>query len=264
VSEKEKKKAGFDDLVALMARLRGPDGCPWDREQTPTSLKPYILEEAYEVLAAIEKEDWTELCSELGDLLLQVVFQARLAEEEGRFAVDDVTEAIVSKMTRRHPHVFGDKTVRDSGAVMENWEKIKRAESPGRSAAEAVDPRLPALLRAHRLQEKVGRVGFDWETPEGAVRKLEEELEEFRQASADEPEERIEEEMGDLLFALVNVARLSGINSEEALRKAIAKFEDRFGKVEEGLRLRGRSPDEATLEEMENLWQQAKKGSPGR
>lgn len=258
-NDREGKRADFKSLVDLMARLRSPGGCPWDREQTPASLKPYILEEAYEVIAAIEEEDWDELPSELGDLLLQVVFQARLGEEAGRFDISDVLESVVAKMTRRHPHVFGDASVNDAAGVMTNWEKIKRRESPERSVTAGVDSRLPALLRSHRIQEKVGRVGFDWESPEGALEKVREEFEEFREAWATEPPERAEEEMGDLLFALVNAARLAGINAEEALRKSIVKFERRFRGVEEGLRSRGLRPDEASLDQMEALWQAEKK-----
>ncbi len=252
-------KASFAELVRLMARLRAPDGCPWDREQTPESLKPYILEEAYEVLHAIEDEDWRELCSELGDLMLQIVFQARIAEEEGRFEIGDVLGAIVEKMTRRHPHVFGGREADDSRAVLRNWEEIKQAESPQRSVADGVDRRLPALLRAQRLQDKVSRVGFDWEEPAGAMSKLEEEVGELGQALAGETPERVEEELGDVLFAAVNVARLGGLGAEEALRKSIMKFERRFRKVEEGLRARGLSLQEATLEQMEEIWQAAKK-----
>lgn len=263
VKVKKEEKPDFDGLVALMARLRGPRGCPWDRKQTPESLKPYILEEAYEVLSAIEKGDWKELRSELGDLLFQVVFQARLAEEAGRFGIAGVVEAVLEKMVRRHPHVFGEVQVRDADEVVENWEKIKRTESAGRSVLEGVDPRLPALLRACRIQEKVAKVGFDWENWEGAFEKLREELEEFKRALAEEPAERAEEEMGDILFALVNVSRLLGINPEEVLRRSIVKFEGRFQKVEEGLRRRGVPLEKATLNEMEALWQEVK-NSPQR
>lgn len=258
--EMKEGRGEFQSLVELMSRLRSVEGCPWDREQTPGSLKPYILEEAYEVIAAIEGEDWPELCSELGDLLLQVVFQAQIAREEGRFDISDVIDAIVTKMTRRHPHVFGDVKVRGAAGVMSNWEKIKRAEAPDRSVTAGVDQRLPALMRAHRLQEKVGRVGFDWERPEGAMDKVREELEEVRDALESEPPERVEEELGDLLFAVVNLSRLAGHNAEEALRKSMLKFEERFRKVEEGLRAGGLAPEDATLEEMEGLWRAAKRG----
>lgn len=257
-TDKKRRPAKFEELVEIMARLREPGGCPWDREQTPSSLKPYILEEAYEVIGAVEKGDWEELCAELGDLMLQVVFQARLAEEEGRFDIDDVIGAIVGKLIRRHPHVFGDKVVEDAGAVVENWEKIKLSESPGRPVTEGIDRRLPALLRAQRMQDKVARVGFDWEEPAGALRKVEEEVGELREALSGGTSERVEEEIGDLFFAVVNVSRLAGLGAEEALRKSILKFDERFRRVEKGLRAKGLSPHEATLQEMEDLWQKAK------
>ncbi len=250
---------GFAAFVELMARLRAPDGCPWDRKQTAESLKPYIIEEAYEVVGAIEQGDQREICEELGDLLLQVVFQARVAEEAGRFAIADVVRAIHEKLVRRHPHVFGDATAADADEVVTNWERIKQAEKAGRSVVEGVDPRLPALQRAWRMQKKVAKVGFDWERPEGALEKLHEELEEFRVARESETPERAEEEMGDALFALANVARLAGINPEEALKKSSAKFERRFRAVEEGLRARGVDPAQATLGQMEALWEAAKR-----
>jgi tetrapyrrole methylase family protein/MazG family protein len=251
---------GFGAFVKLMARLRAPGGCPWDRTQTHESLKPYVIEEAYEVLGAIEKGDFAELREELGDLLLQVVFHACIAEEEGRFAIREVVEGIHAKLVRRHPHVFADATARDAEEVLTNWEKIKQAEKAGRSVVEGVDPRLPALQRAWRMQKKVSKVGFDWERPEGALEKLREEVGEFERAAATESPERAEEEMGDLLFAAVNVARLSGINPEEALKKAVVKFDRRFRKVEEGLRARGLDPARATLAEMDALWDEAKRG----
>ena len=250
---------GFASFVELMARLRAPDGCPWDRKQTAESLKPYVIEEAYEVVGAIEQGDQREICEELGDLLLQVVFQARVAEEAGHFAIADVVRAIHEKLVRRHPHVFGDATAADADEVVTNWERIKQAEKAGRSVVEGVDPRLPALQRAWRMQKKVSKVGFDWERPEGALAKLHEELEEFRVARETETPERAEEEMGDALFALANVARLAGINPEEALKKSSAKFERRFRAVEAGLRAGGVDPAQATLEQMEALWQAAKK-----
>ncbi|HEY5999749.1 MAG TPA: nucleoside triphosphate pyrophosphohydrolase [bacterium] len=253
---------GFAALVDLMARLRAPGGCPWDRKQTAESLKPYIIEEAYELVAAIEHGDPREICDELGDLLLQVVFQARVAEDAGQFAIADVVRAIHDKLVRRHPHVFGDATAADAAEVVVNWELIKQKEKAGRSVVEGVDPRLPALQRAWRMQKKVAKVGFDWERPEGALEKLHEELEEFRVARERETPERAEEEMGDALFALANVARLAGINPEEALKKASAKFERRFRAVEEGLRAQGIDPGSATLEQMEALWQQSKGGRP--
>lgn len=257
-----KSRKEFSELVNIMARLRGEGGCPWDREQTPATLKQYILEEAYEVIGAIEKEDWEELPSELGDLLLQVVFQARIAEEAGRFDIGDVIGAIVGKMIRRHPHVFGDGRADTATAVLESWERIKGREDPDRPITEGVDHRLPALQRAQRIQDKVSRVGFDWERPEGALAKLEEEVGEFREALAAGEAGPIEEELGDVFFALVNVARLTGCHAEETLKKSILKFENRFRKVEEGLKEQGLSPHEATLDQMETLWQAAKK--PGK
>jgi len=253
---------GFAAFVELMARLRAPGGCPWDRKQTAESLKPYVIEEAYEVVAAIEQGDPREICEELGDLLLQVVFQARVAEDAGQFAIPDVVRAIHEKLVRRHPHVFGETAAADADEVVLNWERIKQAEKAGRSVVDGVDPRLPALQRAWRMQKKVSKVGFDWERPEGALEKLHEELEEFRVARESESPERAEEEMGDALFALANVARLAGINPEEALKKATVKFERRYRAVEEGLRQRGTDPARASLEEMEALWQAAK-AEPG-
>ena len=250
---------GFAAFVELMARLRAPGGCPWDRKQTAESLKPYIIEEAYEVVAAIEQGDPRELCEELGDLLLQVVFQARVAEDAGQFAIADVVRAIHEKLVRRHPHVFGGAAAADADEVVANWEQIKQREKAGRSVVEGVDPRLPALQRAWRMQKKVAKVGFDWERPEGALEKLHEELEEFQAARERETPERAEEEMGDALFALANVARLAGINPEEALKKSSTKFERRFRAVEEGLRAAGIDPARATLEQMEALWQAAKR-----
>jgi MazG family protein len=259
-NEKNREIArSFVALVELMARLRGPEGCPWDRKQTPESLKPYIIEEAYEVLGALEQGDAGEVCSELGDLLFQVIFQARIAEEEGRFDIAAVNRAIHEKMVRRHPHVFGDAAARDAEEVLVNWEKIKRQEDAGRSVLGGVDHRLPALQRAWRMQKKVSKVGFDWEHPDGALEKLQEEIGEFRAAHADETPERAEEEMGDALFALVNVARLADINPEEALKKAATKFELRFRMVEEALRARGLAPEEATPELRDELWEAAKK-----
>jgi MazG family protein len=258
-ADKNAPDHGFAAFVELMARLRAPGGCPWDRKQTAESLKPYVLEEAYEVVAAIEQGDPREICEELGDLLLQVVFQARVAEDAGQFAIADVVRGIHEKLVRRHPHVFGDATAADAEEVLTNWELIKQKEKAGRSAVAGVDARLPALQRAWRMQKKVAKVGFDWERPEGALEKLHEELEEFRVARERETPERAEEEMGDALFALANVARLAGINPEEALRKASSKFERRFRAVEEGLRAQGLEPGQATLDQMESLWQQAKR-----
>jgi MazG family protein len=263
--------AAFDDFVKLIARLRGPGGCPWDREQTHASLKPMTIEEAYEVLEAIDEGDDRELAGELGDLLLQVVFHAQIAADEGRFDVADVIEAVRDKMVRRHPHVFGDETAATSGEVLRNWEAIKEAEQkaagadkPPASMLESVSPALPAVLEAYQMATKASRVGFDWPDAPAVLAKLDEELAELREAirdaagSAGAGEGPIYEEVGDLLFAAVNAARLLNVDPESALKAANRKFRRRFAHVEEGLRERGRRPAESNLEEMESLWTEAK------
>lgn len=254
----------FEQLVGVMRRLRAPDGCPWDREQDHATLKPYLLEEAYEVLEAIDEGDDAELCSELGDVLLQVVFHAQVASETDRFGVDDVCQAIVDKLVRRHPHVFGDVNVDGSGDVVRNWEQIKLAERAGRgseppSALDGVPVVLPALQRAQRVQEKASRVGFDWDQVDGALSKVTEEIEELRQEhDQGGTPERINEEFGDLLFALVNVARFMKVAPEDALRGAVNKFDRRFRRVERVFAERGTSLHEATLEEMDTVWNEIK------
>lgn len=258
----------FDRLVDIMARLRGPDGCPWDREQTHKSLKPYLIEEAYEVLEAIDSGDHRELCEELGDVLLQIVFHAQLAREEGRFTVDDVAAAISEKLVRRHPHVFGDLTVDDAGQVLRNWEAIKSREKEEKGRADSVlagiPGGLPALLKARRIQERAAKVGFDWKRTEEVAVKVREEVEEFLQAQDQGDREKVEEELGDLLFALVNLARFLRICPEKALRKTIGKFQDRFSHIEAELEKQGRHPRDASLEEMDALWEQAKQRKEGR
>lgn len=247
-----------------MTRLRSPDGCPWDREQDHNTLKPYLLEEAYEVLDAIDGDNDGELCSELGDVLLQVVFHAQVASETGRFSVDDVCRAITDKLIRRHPHVFADVAVENSGEVLRNWEQIKREEREGNdtppvSALDGVPRPLPALLRAERIQQRASRVGFDWDQVDGALAKVSEEIDELRQEcdNGGTPE-RINEEFGDLLFALVNVARFMQVAPEDALRGAVDKFDRRFRRVERVFAARGTSLREATLEEMDTVWNEIK------
>jgi tetrapyrrole methylase family protein/MazG family protein len=256
----------FAELVEIMARLRGEDGCPWDREQTPESIKPYLIEETYEVLEAIGEQDPAKLKEELGDLMLQVVFHAQMAEEAGAFTISDVLAGINDKLTRRHPHVFGDGTAETAQEVLFNWEQIKQSErrtAKGEaSLLEGVPRELPALLRAHRLQEKASRVGFDWREIQGVFHKVEEELAELRAAMEGQAGDRVEAEFGDLLFALVNLSRFLAVNPEEALRKTIARFIARFRYIEEELARCGRSLREATLEEMDALWAEAK--SQGR
>jgi MazG family protein len=261
-------KAGpaFDAFVRLIARLRAPGGCPWDREQTHASLKPMTIEEAYEVLEAIDEGDDAALAGELGDLLLQVVFHAEIAAGEGRFDVAEVIARVHEKMVRRHPHVFGDETAHTSGEVLRNWEAIKEAEqraasgdAPPASMLDSVSKGLPAVLEAYQMATKASRVGFDWPDAPAGFAKLDEEVGELRGAIiAGAGPGPVEEEVGDVLFAAVNVARLLGVDPESALKAANRKFRRRFGHVEERLRERGKRPADSSLDEMESLWTEAK------
>ena len=253
-------QTGFNDLLAIMRRLRGPGGCPWDAEQTHESLTRYLLEETYEVIEAIDLKSPELLKEELGDLLLQPVFHAAIAEENGTFTMADVIHTLCDKLIRRHPHVFGDMEIRDSTAQIENWEKIKKAEKgeERRSALSGVPPHLPALLKAQKITEKASRVGFDWEHVDQVMAKVIEELHEFEEAMTQGNNDRMEAELGDLLFAIVNLGRFLSINPEEALRKTINRFQQRFGYVEETLHGQGRQMKEATLAEMDTLWEEAK------
>ncbi|MCB1473195.1 MAG: nucleoside triphosphate pyrophosphohydrolase [Rhodobiaceae bacterium] len=252
----------IDKLLAVMARLRDPEtGCPWDVQQDFASIAPYTIEEAYEVADAIERGDMSDLKDELGDLLLQVVFHARMAEESGFFDFDDVAEAIHDKMVRRHPHVFGETKAARAADVRTSWEDIKAAERFEKanrvlSALDDVPVAFPALMRAQKLQKRAARCGFDWPDVAGARRKLDEELGEIDDAIIGNGD--IAEEVGDALFALVNVARKLGVDVEDALRATNAKFVSRFRAIEHGLAARGTSLDEASLEEMDALWNAAK------
>jgi len=249
-------------LLDLMARLRGPGGCPWDREQTLETLRPYLLEETYEVLEALDGGDARAHREELGDLLLQIVFQARVAEEAGRFDFADVADAISDKLVSRHPHVFGGAEARDADAVLRQWAALKRKENEakggGRSVLEGVPREMPALARAERLTEKASRVGFDWPDAAGAREKVGEELAELDAAIASGDRRRVEDELGDLLFAVANLARKHALPPEEALRRAVGRFVDRFRFVEDELARRGVPHGQATLEEMDRLWEEAK------
>ncbi len=250
--------SAFDELVGVMARLRRKDGCPWDREQSHESLKPYIIEETYEVLDAIDRKDDDELREELGDLLLQIVFHAQIAAEQSRFTMDDVAAAIVEKLKRRHPHVFGNVEVEDSREVLRNWEEIKKEEGKD-SVLDGVPDGLPALLKAQRVQEKVRRVGFDWESIGGTFDKVREEIGELEKAVKDGDQAGIEDEFGDILFSLVNVARFLGINAEESLRQTTKKFSHRFRYIENRIEEKGERPiEEYSLEELDALWNEAK------
>lgn len=260
----------FPRLVELMQRLLAPDGCPWDREQSFATLRRYVLEEACEVIDAIDSGDRKELCAELGDLLLQVVFQAELARAEGAFGPDDVIAAICQKLVRRHPHVFADESADNADEVLQNWERIKAAERAQQGKARGVlggVPRsLPALTRAQRVGEKVARVGFDWPDARGSRAKVDEELRELDRALASGDHGAIEEELGDVLFALGNLARHAGVDAEGALRRTIDKFTRRFEHVERRVIERhGGWPttaagDTLTLEELDGYWDEAKRG----
>jgi tetrapyrrole methylase family protein/MazG family protein len=245
-------------LVDVMKRLRGKGGCPWDREQNHESLKPYLIEEAYEVLDAIDKNNDKALREELGDLLLQIVFHAQIAAEENRFTIEDVAAAIVEKLRRRHPHVFGEITVKDSDEVLRNWEEIKKGEGK-ESVLSGVPGGLPALLRARRVQEKAKRVGFDWDSIDGVMAKVNEEMRELKEASESGDRARVDEEFGDLLFSLVNFSRFLRVDAEDSLRKTIDKFSSRFQRMERLAREKGKSSLEScSLEEMDRLWEEAK------
>ena len=285
----------FERAVSIMAKLRGPGGCPWDREQTFDSVKPYTLEETYEVLEAIDNRDWKELPGELGDLLLQVLFYSQMAGEEDRFSIDDVLDRLSNKLIDRHPHVFGDVTAETSADVLRNWEalkaeeKKKRLEAGGGKSAEEQKPQsvlagvsaaMPALLEAHKLSSRAARVGFDWPDIAGLFDKLQEETTELKEelrrlpvrvqsagrgiAGSGKPQipeelrHRLEDELGDLFFVLVNIARYLSFDSESALKKTNRKFKRRFQWMEGQLSTSGRTPQQATIDELESLWQHAK------
>ena len=269
----------FERAVSIMARLRGPGGCPWDREQTFDSIKPYTVEETYEVLEAIDNRDWDELPGELGDLLLQVLFYSQMANEQGTFSIDDVLERLSEKLVNRHPHVFGNVKAETSSDVLRNWNAIKAKEKEQRpvkkdeqseSILAEISTAMPALLEAHKLSLKAAKTGFDWPNIEGLFGKLEEEIHELREAleqskKSGEPDDnqksRIEGEVGDLFFVLVNMARHLALDSESALKKTNRKFRRRFQRMEAELRLADRRPEDASSEELELLWQRAKKYS---
>jgi tetrapyrrole methylase family protein/MazG family protein len=257
----------FAEFVELVSRLRAPDGCPWDREQTHESLKPMMLEEAYEVVEAIDQGDDEELMGELGDLLLQVVFHSQIAAEQNRFSVAEVIERISAKMIRRHPHVFGEDTARTAGEVLKNWEAIKEAElaEKGKRADEgsmldSVSTKLPAIMEAFQMTTKVSRVDFDWPDVPSVLEKLDEEVEELKQEVAKQAtHQEIAGEVGDLLFVAVNVARLLGIDPESALKASNRKFRRRFRYIEDRLREQGRKPADSNHVEMDALWDEAKR-----
>ena len=244
-----------------MARLRSENGCPWDKVQTSESIKPYLIEETYEVIEAIDEKDPVKMKEELGDLLLQVVFHAQIAKDRGEFDINDVIDKISDKMVSRHPHVFGDAKFETPEEVTKQWQDRKREEGKLKdSALEGVPKELPSLLRAHRLQSRAAKVGFDWAKVEDVFGKLDEELEEFKEALEKKDKKEIEDELGDIFFVLVNISRFVGVNAEEALRKTISKFISRFRYIEMTAADEGRQLSDMTLEEMDALWNEAKKG----
>jgi len=264
----------FERLAAVQARLRAPDGCPWDREQTHASLRTYLIEEAYEVLEALEDGDDAKFAEEMGDLLLQIVFHSQIAKEEGRFEVSDVIREVHDKMVRRHPHVFGEKRAKDSAEVLKNWEQIKKEEraAAGKSKAngskqggkagsllDGVSRALPAALEGFQLTRRAARIGFDWDSVEGVFDKMSEESGELREAVNAKDARRSEEEMGDLLFAAVNLARFLHIDPEIALKKANAKFSARFRRMEELAAKSGKALADVPREQMEGFWDAAKR-----
>ena len=249
----------FAKLCDIVAKLRAPGGCPWDREQTNQSLLPALIEEAYEAAEAGRAQDDAHFCEELGDLLLLVVMHAQIAGETGRFDIDNVTREISSKLIRRHPHVFGTSEARDAGAVLKQWEAIKREEkSAGGHYLATLPKALPALVRAQKAQSKAARVNFDWTELSDVIGKVEEELREVKEAIQSRQPERMEEEIGDLLFAVVNLARKSKIDAETALQSATDKFVSRFSRLEDELNARGKKLGEVELAEMDAIWDEIK------
>ena len=258
------EKTGFERLIWLMEHLRSPGGCPWDREQTLNSLIPYILEEAYELCHAMEEGSKEDIKEECGDLLFQVLFVSQIAREEGWFTIEDVLKDSFDKMVRRHPHVFGDKRAESAHDVLKQWADIKeeeREEKKGEGFLSDIEEGMPALLKAQKVSRRVAKVGFDWKDMAGVLNKLEEEVEELKEAVAAKEDHRIEEELGDLMFTLVNVSRFSGVDPEWALARTVKKFIHRFHHLEKKLDRMGKSLEDATLEEMEALWQETKRNA---
>jgi len=251
-----------------MARLRGVGGCPWDREQDHVSLKRYALEETYELLEAIDKDDSTAMQEELGDVLLQVLFHAQMARESDRFSIDGVMSGLKDKLVRRHPHVFGDTNLHDAEAVLQNWERIKAAEKREKdpqavSVVSNVPRAMPALARAQRVGDKAAGVGFDWGEVAPVWEKIYEELAELKEATCNDELGRIRDELGDVLFSLVNLSRFYNVQAEEALGQTIARFQKRFAHIEKRLCEQGKTPENASLEEMDALWEEAKREEKG-
>lgn len=256
------KRPEIERLTGLMERLRGPDGCPWDKEQTLESLVPFMIEEAYEVIAAIDSGSPAEIKDELGDLLFQIVFMAEICKEEGRFDLSDVIDGTLAKMIRRHPHVFGETTAETSAEVLRNWAEIKKEEKIDSLKADGylsgIPEVLPALMRAHKVSQKAAKAGFDWQDISEVIAKLDEETAEFKEAVKEKDAAGMEEELGDMLFTIVNVSRFLSVNPEDALRKTIGKFINRFHHIEKRVQELGGDLSDASTSEMERLWQEAK------
>ena len=250
--------SAFNKLCEIVAKLRAPGGCPWDREQTHESLLPQLMEEAYEVAGAVRAKDDANFREELGDLLLLIVMHAEIAQETGRFKIDNVIGDVTEKLIRRHPHVFGTSDARDSGAVLKQWESIKRAEKASKHYLDSLPAALPALMRAQKTQSKVARINFDWSEPGEVIAKVEEELSETKQAIASQDGEAMENEIGDLLFAVVNLARKCKLDAESALQTATDKFVARFNRLEDALRAQGKRLGDVDLAELDAIWKQIK------
>lgn len=250
----------FDDLIEVLKKLRAPGGCDWDRAQTSTSLIPYLLEETYEVIEAIEENNTETLKEELGDLSLHIIFQAELAEEKGDFTIADALNGVSEKLIRRHPQVFGDKKNSNLADQNKSWEKVKQKEKKRKNFLDGVPKNLPALTRARRIQEKASHVGFDWKEINPVWDKVHEEIDELKEAVANNDKDSIKDELGDVFFSLVNLGRFLDVSGEDALRMTISKFENRFAKVEEELKMRGSSMEDSNLDEMDEIWNDIKKG----
>ena len=248
----------FVDLVNIVEKLRSPEGCPWDKEQTHESLLPYFLEEAYEVIESVELKDWETLKEELGDVLLHILLQAKIADETNKFNISDSLEGINDKLVNRHPHVFGDDNIDASVEAKQNWEDIKHVEKKRKSRLDGVPNKLPALVRAQRLQEKASYAGFDHDNIEDAWEKLNEELNELKSAQEKRDIENIKEEIGDVLFSVVNLSRFFDIPAEDMLRKTNRKFITRFQTIERELKEKGKKLENSNLEEMEKIWEKSK------
>lgn len=254
-------KYDLDDLIKIVEMLRGENGCPWDKAQTHETLKSCLLEETYEVIDAIDRKDSSDLTEELGDLLLQIIFHSRLAQERGEFNIIDVIDGISKKMIRRHPHIFGDVDVKDQKEIMENWEKIKNEEKSVGSVTESmknIPDVMPALMRAYKVQQKASRVGFDWDDVDGAMDKLDEETNELKEVYKGKDRDKIREELGDLLFAIVNVARFVDLDPELALREATEKFIRRFEFVEKSATKLDKRLQDMSLDELDRFWEDGK------